>query len=95
VKFPFRRRVPACIHPVTYKYFLEPDAVEGAWGGRACAFGEVRRIAGLGLRQIDNDRFVIRSTAEGNPITVIRTRQCCPADIARLHGILGFREVPC
>ncbi len=92
--FPFRCLVPACIHGETYKYFLEPGAVEAVWKDLGSTFGEVRRIAGLGLRQIDNDRLIIRSIPAGNPITVLRTSHCRPSDIARLHAVLGFRDVP-
>ena len=90
MNLPFRVPVPACIHPETYKYFLEPDAVEAAWAGLAARFGQARRIAGVGLRQIDGERLIIRSVPAGNPITVIRTSRCRVTDIDELHAIVGF-----
>jgi hypothetical protein len=34
----------------------------------------------------------VRSTLLGNPITVLRRRDCTAGDIAELHAILGYEE---
>lgn len=92
MKLPFRLPVPACIHAQTYKYFLEPTVVEGTWARLVEAFGEMRVLAGVGIRQIDGAGLIIRSVGAGNPITVLRTSACRTADVAGLHAILGFEE---
>ncbi|MCC7383194.1 MAG: hypothetical protein IT384_15250 [Deltaproteobacteria bacterium] len=92
MQLPFRRAVSGCIHPETYKYFLAPDAIEDAWAALSAAFGDVRAIPGVGLRQIDSEHLIIRSVSAGNPITVIRARRCTAEDVARLHAILGYQE---
>ena len=38
-----RERVPACVHPETYKYFLDRDAVLPTWARLAARYGEPRR----------------------------------------------------
>lgn len=92
MRLPFRLPMAACIHPETYKYFLAPEVVDASWAALGAAFGEVRTILGVGVRQIDGLSLIIRSVLAGNPITVIRTARCTPRDLAQLHAILGFEE---
>ncbi len=85
-----RERVPACVHPETYKYFLERDAVMAVWARLAERYGAPRRHAGFRTMEIGAPRFILRSTLLGNPITVLRRRDCTPADIVELHALLGY-----
>ncbi len=87
-----RERVPACVHPDTFKYFLERDAVVPTWGRLVARYGAVHRNDGFKTIEIATPRFTVRSTQLGNPITVLRRRDITPGDIAELHAILGFEE---
>ena len=87
-----RERVPACVHPETYKYFLERDEVVATWERLAARYGPPRRDPGLRPREVVAPRFRVRATQLGNPVTVLRRRDCTPDDIAELHALLGFRE---
>lgn len=87
-----RERVPACVHPDTYKYFLERDAVIPTWTRLAARYGEVRRNPAFKTMEVAGPRFTVRSTLLGNPITVLRRRGCSPSDIAELHALLGYDE---
>lgn len=87
-----RERVPACVHPETFKYFLERDAVIATWSRLAARYGEIRRSPGFKTMEVAGPRFTVRSTLLGNPVTVLRRRDCTPDDIAELHAILGYEE---
>lgn len=89
---PYRERHYACIHPETYKYFFDRREVHEVWRRLAEAYGEVRTLSRFGVIEIQGDRFILRATAGGNPITVIRTRKCTPEDVAALHRLIGFVE---
>lgn len=91
---PTRERHYACIHPETYKYFFDKHEVREVWQRLAAAYGEVRRPPGFGVMEIQHERFILRSTSAGNPITVIRTRRCTDADVEALHRLLGYVEPP-
>lgn len=85
-----RERVPACIHPETYKYFLERDEVLTTWQRLSARYGPIHRNDSFRTMEIAAPQFTLRATALGNPITVLRRRGCAPADIADLHALLGF-----
>lgn len=85
-----REKVPACVHPETYKYFIERDAVMATWVRLIGRYGELRRNASFRTMEVAGPRFVLRSTLLGNPITVLRRRDCTPADIVELHALLGY-----
>lgn len=87
---PYRVRHHACIHPETFKYFFDRREVQAVWQRLAAAYGEPRTVPGFGVREIQHERFILRATAGGNPITVIRTRRCTAEDVAALHEVLGF-----
>lgn len=87
-----REKVPACVHPETYKYFLEREEVMPTWQRLAARFGEPRRNPGFRTLEIAAPRFMLRSTLLGNPVTVLRRRDCTAADIAELHALLGYDE---
>ncbi len=87
-----REKVPACVHPETYKYFLERDEVLATWARLVARYGEARRNPGFRTMEIAAPRFMLRSTLLGNPVTVLRRRDCTPADIAELHALLGYAE---
>ncbi len=89
---PSRARHYACIHPETYKYFFAKPEVREIWQRLAAAYGEVRTEGGFGVMEIQSERFIFRATLGGNPVTVIRTRRCTPADVEALHRQIGFRE---
>ncbi|MBL8971648.1 MAG: hypothetical protein JNK56_13745 [Myxococcales bacterium] len=80
------------MHPETYKYFLERDEVVATWGRLVERYGEARRNAGFRTMEVAGPRFILRSTLLGNPITVLRRRDCTPADILELHALLGYDE---
>lgn len=85
-----RERVPACIHPETYKYFLDRDDVVPTWQRLSARYGPIRHNHSFRTMEIDAPQFLLRATALGNPITVVRRRGCTPGDIADLHALLGF-----
>jgi len=85
-----RERVPACVHPETYKYFLERDAVLPTWERLAARYGEPRRDPSFRTMEVVAPRFRVRATLLGNPVTVLRQRACTEADIAELHALLGY-----
>jgi len=87
-----RERVPACVHPETYKYFLERDAVVATWQRLAARYGEPRRDPSFRTMEVVAPRFRVRATLLGNPVTVLRQRSCTAEDIAELHALLGYRE---
>ena len=87
-----RERVPACVHPETYKYFLDREAVLATWQRLVDRYGEPRRNPGFRTMEIAAPRFMLRSTLLGNPVTVLRRRDCTAADIAELHALLGYEE---
>lgn len=89
---PYRERHYACIHPETYKYFLAREQVEPVWQRLAQVYGKPRIIRGFGVREIQAKRLILRSTAGGNPITVIRKRACTIDDVAALHELIGFHD---
>ncbi len=84
-----RQRSYACIHPETYKYYFSVDSVMHVWRQLSDRYGDIRHIAGFGTMQIDGSRFLFRSVASGNPITVIRKRRCTEEDVRALHEYLG------
>lgn len=91
-----RRRVHSCATPNTYKYFIASESVEGTWNDLRQAFGDIRRLAGFNLRQIDASSFVLRSVDSGNPITVVPKRNARDEDFVLLHKILKFtQEIRC
>lgn len=60
------------------------------WSRLVERYGEARRNAGFRTMEVAGPRFVLRSTLLGNPITVLRRRDCTPADILELHALLGY-----
>ncbi len=87
-----RERVPACVHPETYKYFLDRDAVLPTWARLAARYGEPRRDPSFRTMEVVAPRFRVRATFLGNPVTVLRRRACTTADIEELHALLGYTE---
>ena len=85
-----RERVPACVHPETYKYFLDRDAVLPTWARLAARYGEPRRDPSFRTMEVVAPRFRVRATLLGNPVTVLRQRACTAADIDELHAVLGY-----
>lgn len=88
----YRERHHACIHPETYKYFLARGEVRAVWERLRAAYGAPRERPSVHVIEIETPRLLLRATAAGNPITVIRKRRCTPADIAALHAVLGYEE---
>lgn len=88
----FRRDVYACIHPETYKYFLDPSCKKTVWSELEKHFGPARVIAGFGILEMSNHALLLRSTDRQNPVTVIRKSKCRPEDISELHRILRFQD---
>jgi hypothetical protein len=89
-----RERSYACIHPETYKYFLDVDDVRRIWHVLEACYGPAQLTPGFGVVEIRTECFLFRALRGGNPITVIRRRGCTPADVAALHERIGFREGP-
>ena len=63
-----RERVPACVHPETYKYFLERDEVVATWERLAARYGPPRRDPGFRTMEVVAPRFRVRATQLGNPV---------------------------
>lgn len=89
-----RERSYSCIHPETYKYFLELREVQRVWRVLEACYGPITTTRGFGVLEIRAKRFLFRAVAGGNPITVIRLRGCTAADVDMLHERIGFRERP-
>jgi len=89
-----RERSYACIHPETYKYFFAVGEVRRVWGVLERCYGPIEVTPGFGVIQIQAERFLFRSVASGNPITVIRRRGCTEADVATLHERIGYVPEP-
>lgn len=89
-----RERSYACIHPETYKYFLELGEVQRVWRVLEASYGPITTTPGFGVIEIRAQRFLFRAVAGGNPITVIRLRGCTAADVETLHERIGFCEHP-
>lgn len=87
-----RERSYACIHPETYKYFFPVDEVRRVWRTLEEHYGPVETTPGFGVVEIRSERFLFRATRGGNPITVIRRRDCTPSDVATLHERIGYHE---
>lgn len=87
-----RERVPACVHPETYKYFLARDAVLPTWERLVARYGELRRDLSFRTMEVVAPRFRVRATLLGNPVTVLRQRSCTAEDIQELHALLGYTE---
>lgn len=87
-----RERSYACIHPLTYKYFVGRDAIATVWERLAARYGEVQRNSAFGVMEIRAPRFWIRAIWGGNPITVIRRRGCDSDDVRELHEIIGYLD---
>jgi hypothetical protein len=85
-----REKVPACVHPETYKYFLEKDAVLPTWERLAARYGEPRRDPSFRTMEVVGPHFRVRATLLGNPVTVLGRRSCTAADIDELHALLGY-----
>ncbi len=85
-----RERVPACVHPETYKYFLERDEVVAVWQRLVARYGELRKDLAFRAMEVVAPRFRVRATLLGNPVTVLRRRDCTADDIAELHALLGY-----
>lgn len=81
----------ACIHPDTYKYFFPRARVREVWARLQSRYGPISARPGLGVMEIQHRKLILRATTGGNPITVIRTRRCAPADIEELHELIGYR----
>ena len=90
MKLPFRTRLEACIHPETFKYFLEGAVVSDVWQRLSDTYGTPERNVIIPMLQIDGRTLIIRAPACGNPITVIRKRKCTEADVVELHQLFGF-----
>lgn len=87
---PRRARHYACIHPETYKYFFAREDVREVWRRLAETYGAPQINHGFGVTEIQGERLILRATLGGNPITVIRTRRCTPADVDAFHRLIGF-----
>lgn len=90
----YRERSYACIHPETYKYFFAVDEVRGVWSTLQQHYGPLAVTPGFGVLEIRSARFLFRAVGGGNPITVIRLRECTPGDVVTLHERIGYRGDP-
>lgn len=87
---PTRQRSYACIHPRTYKYFFERDKVQTVWQRLADRYGPISRNSSFGVMEIRAERFILRAVLGGNPITVIRRRDCDATDVVEIHELIGY-----
>lgn len=91
---PYRRRVYTCVRKDTYRYFLSPERVNEVWRRLASAYGAIRRNPSFHTQEIKCAKFYFRSTSAGNPVTVIRRRECDDADVREFHGLVGYGIKP-
>lgn len=88
--FPFRNRSVSCIHPETYQYFFNPNETERVWSRLETHYGEICENHTFHTIEIVTPAFFLRAVETGNPITVIRKRNCTSGDIATLHDLFNF-----
>ena len=93
VKLPFRKRDYSCVTRLTYKYFVEPARTAEIWRLLEAELGPIQRIESVRVQQISSPALIVRSTFDGNPITVMQ-RSLEPGVLDRVHAILGFTEEP-
>lgn len=87
-----RERVWNCVHPDTFKYYLDRDDVIATWRRLAARYGAPSAPSSFGVVEIHTERLWIRAPRFLNPITVVRRRQSTSADVEELHALLGFVE---
>jgi PAS domain S-box-containing protein len=92
MRFPYREKMHACIHPETYKYFFEKTQVEAIWLKLEKEYGPRKTGNPFGVVEIDCEKFFFRSVAGGNPVTVIRKQKCVEKDVLDLHKAFAFQE---
>ncbi len=88
----FRKKDYACVHPETYKYFLEASETERIWREIAAHIGPLKRNSSLGTLEVCGKHLWFRATAKGNPITVIRRRGCLAEHVRWFHELIGFQD---
>lgn len=86
-----RERVPACIHPETYRYHLDPTRAGAVWDACGTRFGPWRKHSTLPIRELHCDAFVLRAPDRGTPVTVLRKSACSTADLRLLHELFSWR----
>lgn len=87
-----RQRVHACIHPETFKYFFPRSRVLALWAEIETRYGAPTTQGAFRIMELETEHFWLRSVIGGNPITVLRKRNCSDEAIAELHRIFGFEE---
>jgi len=94
MKLPFRKRDYSCVTRLTYKYFVEPERTAEIWRLLEAELGPIQRIEPVRVQQISSPALIVRSTFDGNPITVMQRSTGDPGVLDRVHAILGFTEEP-
>ena len=89
-QYPYRKRSVACIHPETYKYFLDPTVVENAWQRLEQRYGRPKRNEAFRTIEVETPHLFLRAVVGGNPITVIRKRGCPSHAIDTFHEAIQF-----
>lgn len=89
---PYRERVPACIHPETYKYFLERERVGDTWSALEARYGRIEMKSAFRMMEISGEHLWLRSVVGGNPITVLRKRTFTQEMLDELHELLGYEQ---
>ncbi len=90
--FPYRRRSVACIHPDTYKYFLDPALVDEVWQRLETRYGPPQRNEAFRTIDVETPHFFLRAVIGGNPITLIRKRSCPIEAIDECHELLRYQS---
>jgi hypothetical protein len=90
--YPYRRRVPTCVRRDTYRYFFNPGIVDEIWRRLEGAYGTIKRNPSFRTQEIICSKFFFRSTSAGNPVTVIRRRECGPSDVKEFHGLVDYEN---
>lgn len=93
MKLPFRKRDYSCLTRLTYKYFVEPAQTAEIWRRLEAELGPIQRLDSVRVQQISSPALIVRSTFDGNPITVMQ-RSSEPGALDRVHAIFGFTEEP-
>lgn len=87
-----REAVHACIHPATFKYYLDREAVLKTWQQLARRYHPPKTVPGFGVVEIRTRRLLIRASRMLNPLTLIRLRGCDEDDVHEFHRIIGFED---
>ncbi len=87
-----REQVHSCIHPDTYRYFLDHFRADALWDECGKVFGPWEQHPTLPIRELHCKAFVLRAPDSGTPVTLLRKTACSHDELDRFHSIVGWLE---